>query len=381
LAVGNCEERLTVCDITQRGCQEQVFGVLACARGVSAAALPLITTLSRSAFEEELRAAYAEPQASEDRIADRAALLLDLVEARDLEPAARAKLVSANIAAYYSPETKEIVIIDRGDVPPRSRTLTLLHELVHAQQDLERDLLAFITEAPSSDGFLGRRAVIEGEATLYEVIFDAALRGFRASDLDWQSFFDAYIRSADQFVLDSGSPWHTAALGFSYAYGVRYVHRAWDSGGSSAVARLYDDPPNTFAVLEQSASVPEVRFALPPPPPGYELISSDTLGAWMFSAFLVQQSATFEEARGAAHAWRGDQLLTYWNSASDRVAAVWRVALGDADVVRRMGALLESALPQAGVWSVLAYRDSITVLAANDAALIPLLQVAVTGSQ
>src|SRR5262245_10367643 len=82
-------------------------------------------------------------------------------------------LVNEQIAAYYDPVRKVMVL---GDwLTPEEQQATLLHELVHALQDRQVSLDAFIEPAPGrGDQLLARQALMEGEAVALS--FDVLLR-------------------------------------------------------------------------------------------------------------------------------------------------------------------------------------------------------------
>jgi hypothetical protein len=72
-------------------------------------------------------------------------------------------LMEEQIAAYYDPVTKVMVV---GDwLSPDQQQAAIMHELVHALQDREISLDAFITPHPGQgDQLLARQALMEGEA-------------------------------------------------------------------------------------------------------------------------------------------------------------------------------------------------------------------------
>src|SRR5262249_53634833 len=72
-------------------------------------------------------------------------------------------LMEEQIAAYYDPRTKIMVV---GDwLPADNQQTALAHELVHALQDREVSLDDFITPHPGQgDQVLARQALMEGEA-------------------------------------------------------------------------------------------------------------------------------------------------------------------------------------------------------------------------
>ena len=91
-------------------------------------------------------------------------------------------LMEEQIAAYYDPVAKVMVV---GDwLSPEQQQAALMHELVHALQDREISLDAFITPHPGQgDQLLARQALIEGEAVALMLALLLKAQGLELSAL------------------------------------------------------------------------------------------------------------------------------------------------------------------------------------------------------
>ncbi len=242
-------------------------------------------------------------------------------------------LMEEQIAAYYDPHSKTMVV---GDwLGPAERDAALLHELVHALQDRQISVDAFLTPVQGEgDRVLARQALIEGEAV--GVMLDVMLS---ASGADLASLPDVNaIRG--QIVAGSLGPVIQRApaflrdlLLFPYVEGLRFVH-AWRKRNPwSAAASLYRDPPRSSAQIlhpEQYldtrrdpavVALPELAALLP----GFTSVIEDELGEFGLGAVLGLHLGD-AAARHAAAGWRGDRFRVW--EAGGRFAIVAVLAMG-----------------------------------------------------
>jgi hypothetical protein len=134
-------------------------------------------------------------------------------------------------------------------------------------------------------------------------------------------------------------------LTFPYEQGLAFVQGVYESGGWSAVDKLYASPPDsTSQILHPELyadGVEPVSVTVPPVPTalgsGWKLTMQDTLGEFQLGIWLEGESPSSAEqssAAAAVSAWAGDRvglyegpndswavvLRTTWRTSSGRVA-------------------------------------------------------------
>lgn len=198
------EQESPICDIRRSQCQKQVLGMVMALRGGSTSA-PKVTVIR----EDELLARMevrgeelSEEQAAARKLAyarwNRGLALFRLAPADyDIEQADADW--AAEVGAVYFAETKEIVIVDRGEPLDDAGAVGLLaHEFVHALQDAEHDFASFGDEYPHTfDSSLALSGIIEGEAVMYQLLLLAQLRGLDTQKLNWERYFQEYVAKLD----------------------------------------------------------------------------------------------------------------------------------------------------------------------------------------
>jgi hypothetical protein len=257
-----------------------------------------------------------------------------------------------SILAFYLVPTKEIVIIDRGEPLNNVDAVGVLgHEFVHALQDGEHDLLSFGDELNiTSDASLAVSSVVEGEATLYQLLMMSAYAGVAPHRINYDALFDFVIDNADESAVVAGSPLVTASSIFPYTYGAQYMSESWRRGGDAALDALYSNPPTStheimFGVNATSPVPIESPGAMPAPIDGYTFVADDVAGAWVIYGLLAVQGLAEPGAalRELISGWRGDRFWLYERQdAGGEVAALWTVRFDDeshaaafADMMRR----------------------------------------------
>ncbi len=271
------------------------------------------------------------------------------------------------VGATYSPRTKVITLVrDKPDDAPSS---TQVHEYVHALQDQHFDLTAY--DRSTSDEFLARRAVVEGDAVLAQLRFtaqdehDGEVDGWDwpGTLANWQVWADDLLATAPYPVFFVDYP------SFVYAFGIGFT--ATNLLGPSFTARpphdwgledeLFTDRPPATAqevILRDIDVDPVERVGLDAVPSALagrlEFDSWDTLGEWY--VYLLFYPLTFG-ARDIASRWDGDRVLFVRDPMREgAMATVWASAWDDdvaADLVARTlyqlyGRLPDDAVPEAG---------------------------------
>ena len=241
------------------------------------------------------------------------------------------------VGATYSARNKLITLIE--DTPGEAPAATQVHEYVHALQDQHFDLIEF--DGSTSDEFLARRAVVEGDATLAEARFRAQdeyngeLDGWDWPQLlvSWHEWRLELLASSPYPVLFVDYP------SFVYPYGLGLTARNL-LGSNLAAPRpaphewaLEDElfterPPATVQQvmspdLERDPGEPIGLDAVPSEVEGrLEAINWDTLGEWYI--YLLFYPMFGDLALELTAAWEGDRVLFLSDpERGGAVATVW----------------------------------------------------------
>jgi hypothetical protein len=333
------------CDVIAAPCQLRLHQMAACLRDDDAGEPPAIEVVSAADYAEYLRSRYR-PRPVPDH-EEEALTLFDLIEPGALDPEARVEDAAAFYAGVYSRDTKSITLIEHDPPLDAARASVLLvHELVHALQDREIDLGAFVDAfATSFDAAIATRSVFEGEATLHQDRYATAVLTLDPH-ADLSARFAQAIAEDEQEQVASASPYLTASRAFPYAWGAHYMHSFWREGGMEAVADRYTAPPRSTALVMATATAPADPFtptsvSAPIPSDEWSLFSTNTFGALSLFLVLARASDDLDRARELALAWRGDSFAIYREmGGSEGTAAVWSIAVATAAEAAAIAALL-----------------------------------------
>ncbi|HKO94233.1 MAG TPA: hypothetical protein VJU61_23930 [Polyangiaceae bacterium] len=357
--VEGCEDfSYRTCDVLEQACQRELFELVACLRGGEArpSELPPVRLMNES---EALAAVLdTEPVApsveGEFETMAHALELLGLLEPGLLSAESDVLDVTLqSVVALYMPATTEVIIIDRGRALTGLDANTVLaHEFVHALQDAQHDLSRFDSEpSEDSDRALARAAVIEGEATLYELQLSFAYSGATLDRGDYARLFSELRGQGERLALDDGSPMMTSRLNFPYTYGARYMGQHWLEGGPSALDQLFEQvPQSSLEVMWQQGAteLPTLQRFLTPPAslPGYHFVAEDVAGAWVLFSKLLELAGDLAAApalRELALSWRGDRFWVYQSDDAEEVAVLWRIDWQDAEAALQFSELYGAA--------------------------------------
>jgi hypothetical protein len=346
--VEGCEKfSYQTCDILESDCQSELFGLVACLRGESAAAdgPPPVSLLTEAEATQLLQ---SEPEPAADAVPEgdfaagvRGLELLGLVDPGVIStPSDVIDVTIQSVAAFYQPSTRAVVIIDRGEpLSDLDADATLAHEFVHALQDRRHDLGSFGGDAESdSDRALAVTSVVEGEAMLYQLLLMLAYNGVDLKRANYSGMFQALVAQGEQLAASASSPMVTAGSIFPYTYGARYMGERWLQGSHEALDQIYDAPPqSSLEVMWQgSGNMPALESfdVMPAPLDGYRFVADDVAGAWvMFTRLLDLWSGVDGVAplRTLASQWRGDRFWVYQSQGgAPDTAVVWWIDWSDA---------------------------------------------------
>lgn len=240
-----------------------------------------------------------------------------------------------NFAAYYSPEQKHIVIIsDRAARDLERDYSVLVHEMVHAYQDAAWDLTALQeAHAYTYDRSLGVRALIEGDAVLYQSLAVVELSGNDPLEVDWWSYFKDWQDDSLKRAFETETPALDTAARFPYAFGGEFVLNAWQDGGVSRVEDLWMSPPDSVRQVVGGYDAWPEQFpngdalfdpqAIAVMPPNYEFVGGGHEGVWSINAML-QRTAGGGRWSSKLEDISADYLASWrWNDSV--VVAMWRI--------------------------------------------------------
>lgn len=231
-----------------------------------------------------------------------------------------AGLYEEQVLGFYDPVTDTLYVVDR--VPSGQLEMVLAHELVHALQDQHVDLDS-LTQAlrDHNDRATAAHAAIEGQATLAMLEWQLQRMTGRQADIASMPGLAERLEEMDLASLggEAGLPGLAGAprvvretLIFPYLGGLLYVQALWRARPERPAPFGEHLPRSTRQVLwpdralGADAEPTELRFA-ESPPPGWEEVHSDVLGALEMRILLEEHLEDPPLAREVAAGWAGDR--------------------------------------------------------------------------
>ncbi len=375
VACGEGELDYAVCDVREPSCIESISALVAKRRASSAVEVPPVEFTTRAeriaetridAISPELEARYAryhrgyapfglypEGYTVSDQVSD----------------------LVGSVPAFYDGSRKTIVIVtDIGTRDMEQSYLTMVHEMVHAQQDAELDLGELSeTHGTTADRRLGLRAIVEGEAITFELDAAVTLDGFTVNEIDWSSYFEDWQRLTRERYSESEVPDLMTSRLFPYSYGGEMVFDRWLAEDRPGIDALFRSPPTS---TRQVMAWPETEppgdrwngdgtlnpEGIPDLGPDWEIINWANDGLWLVWAMMERLGATAQPE--TLSALSSDLLTVLYNPTDDSVLAVWRLQFDEDASVDDLRATLTTSL--SGVEGFV-LDDGDVVLVAGDA--------------
>lgn len=237
------------------------------------------------------------------------------------------KSTGQEIAAYYDPETKMISMLNW--VPPDRQEPILAHELTHALQDQNYDLMKWMKAGKKAgeagatdDSALSRKAVVEGQAMV--VYVDYLLKPVGRSLEDTPGLVYQMEEPAVKAVIDSqlmhDAPMIMREMGtFAYQAGLIFEGELLHKGGKKmAFAGAFARPPkNSHEVLQPESyihgeklppvRIPDMQAVLNDQ---YDVYDSGGIGELDVRA-LLKQYGERKIADDLSSAWQGGGYATF----------------------------------------------------------------------
>lgn len=285
--------------------------------------VPTVTILDEAEFTQRVNETLAE-DFDADELATQEAMfkLLGMLD-DDVElDALLLDLYTEQVAGFYDPETREIVVPVSVDGITPLQEITIAHELVHVLTDQHFDFnVAYEDrlENGSGDDASGMLATIEGDATYQQFLYLESFDPAKAAAAAIEAV------SIDTSVLRSVPEWIQSDLAFPYEQGLRFTGFVVQQEGLKGVDEAYQDPPiSTEQILDPNKyfrnEQPEPLDALTVELAGWELADEKTMGEWGTRLLLMETLAPGELVQVAA-GW-GNDTYRLFTRESD-TAFVW----------------------------------------------------------
>ena len=240
------------------------------------------------------------------------------------------ELLGSQVAGFYDPEAKEMVVVSKSGAIGGTEKVTFAHEFTHALQDQSFGLEGFDVDAVGQgDRSLARLALVEGDASLL-------MTRWLVAHLTSEEIQDLLVVDPESLALLEAMPAILReTLLFPYQQGAAFVNGIWAQGGWSAVNAAYRRlPDSTEQILhpekyqagEEPIDVPLDGAVLAAAMgPGWSDAPDDTLGELQTSVWLRENGIQALPAQDAAAGWGGDRLA-YLRGPEGAHALVWRTA-------------------------------------------------------
>lgn len=291
------------------------------ALGVKFKTPPKVAVRSRDQVRDFLMRTVNDPKTQQE-LANEAAVykLLDLIpdtlQYRDL----LVRLLTEQVLGYYDPATKVLYVVDGA--PEDYVGITIMHELIHALQDQYVNLDSLEHLRGDDDRELAAQAVIEGQATYWQVYLMAGGTGNIPVQLPggWQALREAIREAkATQPVLSAAPTVIQEELLFPYINGADFVRRY----AAKYPNRLPFDsmPISTDQVMHEESYFGPRRHnpaLITLPPVAGEVTQNDfgEFGTRLFfyshlraPDFVTHDSARVAQAARSASGWDGDRYV------------------------------------------------------------------------
>jgi hypothetical protein len=230
------------------------------------------------------------------------------------------KLLSSQIAGYYDPSQKTLLIANR--TTSEELNAIAVHELTHALQDQHFDLLSLMKKTRGNDDrTMALNAILEGEAM--SVMTDYSLQGQGHAPEYSPAFIAAMkkqmmqVKASDSDLKDLPKVLMESLL-YPYTDGYGFIQFARQQKGWEGVNQLFADLPESSEQILH----PEIRGnerGKPISITGYTgaSLASNVMGEFGIRSMLATKLSD-SEAESAASGWGGDR---YW--LKTKTALLW----------------------------------------------------------
>jgi hypothetical protein len=231
------------------------------------------------------------------------------------------KVFLSVVKGLYDPESKTLYLLKGASSTEQERVLA--HELVHAIQDQQFNLTAYLKagQGLTMDEQYARTSLMEGEAE--GLSLDWKLRD-EGNDFTRMGDIAPWVEQEKIFEVEGLKAFgkrvvSTDAINFPYVYGITFFQRWVRLKGWKSVDEIYRNPPRTTQqIMDFKSYFPfarsYVRVKLSDLSEsflnGYRLIWSNSLGEYGWETVL-RNYLSAEEAAKAVAGWEGDGVQVY----------------------------------------------------------------------
>jgi hypothetical protein len=222
-------------------------------------------------------------------------------------------------AGAYDPRRKTMFIADW--ITPETQRLVLAHELTHALQDQNFDLVKFLhAERANDDATNARQAVMEGYATaamLQRMLGTVSLASIPSLEPLLASMVNQQMA---EFPAFTSAPYffRLQAL-FPYAQGMGFMYSGLQHGGWKTLNELFVRAPETTKEIfdpsfyYDSKILPAISLGRPmalESTKELHVLTENTFGELGYYS-LLGQFISEDEAKAVATGWLGDHYILY----------------------------------------------------------------------
>ena len=238
-------------------------------------------------------------------------------------------LLGEQVGAFYDQHSQELFTFRGQGFGNSQNQVILAHELTHALEDQHFHLARLPLEAKGNDDrAMAASALVEGDATL---VMNRYLLGALNAASIRESL--AATVTTDVRQLAAAPRFLRETLLFPYLRGQEFCQALYDQGGWPELARAFDHPPASTALILH----PERFLAEPSEEPtpiefangeilGEQPIDDNVLGEFGARQWLLAWLKDEGQATATAAGWKADRYLVYGgpHAASFVWETVWR---------------------------------------------------------
>jgi len=252
-------------------------------------------------------------------------------------------LYAEQVAGFYNPETKELYLIGDQVGAPEETAVLMAHELTHAVQDQNFDLLTMQKAiVDNDDRSLALTSLIEGDATVVMVAY--MLRTQLGGGLDVRSLPD--IGAMLKFMTKAGDLFGmggdamakapkvlTENMLFGYVDGASFCQRIVKArAGYEGVSDAFKAPPTSSEQILHPEKYLDPRKRDEPTEvvlpdmakafgDGWKLLTKNVMGEFN-TELLFREKLSESQAQRAARGWDGDAWQV-WEGPKGEITLLW----------------------------------------------------------
>ena len=250
-------------------------------------------------------------------------------------------LYTEQIGGFYDPQEKELYVVPARDGTSEPsdilgipwNIIAAIHEMTHALQDQNFDLLTLPMEEETNDDLATAvKSLVEGEASF--VMYDYALR---QRGLDLSMFPDISENPdptpfSDRSLIDRAPLYIKEGMMFPYTRGLEFVKYIKARGGWEAVDKVYFDLPSSSEQIIHpekyfterdypvAITIPDITNVLTTS--RWTLLLDNVMGELNIAILKKQFFPTLSSKR-MSEGWDGDEFVLWEDQTTKHSLLVW----------------------------------------------------------